>query len=382
MRISRVWTIGIGFAAMTSPAVGAVMVPAYNSYPSAFAQLYLDFDGDNTSDFGPYHPGVTPAYSIDADTNDFIAQELDNIHTIWAEVAEKYSPFKLNVTTVDPGNANDLQTSRVVIGGDGSWAPKGSGGIAAIYSFVDPTYPNVGFVFPGHLDNGNPRYVGEASAHEAGHSFGLHHQSLYSDGGDLLAEYNPGDANKAPIMGVSYYSTRGKWWSGLTETGNQQDDLFILSRTGSSTNNFGYRPDDHGSTIATADPLSVAPDFSITGYGIIEKTTDVDYFSFATPGGVAHLAADVSPYAPMLDLSLKLYDANGVLLSTAATSSLGEAIDYPLSAGTYELAVLSARQYGDIGQYFLSGSVIPEPACLAGTILLLLAPLGRRRRLR
>ena len=37
----------------------ALIVPAYNSFPSASAQLYLDFDGDVTPTWGTYSPGTT-----------------------------------------------------------------------------------------------------------------------------------------------------------------------------------------------------------------------------------------------------------------------------------------------------------------------------------
>jgi hypothetical protein len=372
MRSWRPWTIGLGFglssvAAMSSPVRGAVMVPAYNSFPTTRVQLYLDFNGDHTDALGPYTPGDTPAYSVDADTNNFTAQELDNIHTIWASVSEKYSPFNVNVTTVDPGNATDGETMRIVIGGDGAWAPPTPdggrpGGIAAFYAFISPLYPNVGFVFPQQLQQ-NAHYIGEAASHEAGHGFGLRHQSLFDEGGTYVSEYNPGDANVAPIMGVSYYSARGKWWRGQDEQSNSQDDLFTLARTGSSTNNFGYRTDDHGSTLAAADPLLIGADLSITGKGIIERTNDSDYFSFTTPGGLAQLAAGVSPFAPMLDLSMRLYDGNGTLLTTSATSSLGEGISMVLPPGSFRIAILSAGQYGDIGQYFISG-FIPEPSTI------------------
>jgi hypothetical protein len=107
--------------------------------------------------------------------------------------------------------------------------------------------------------------------------------------------------------------------------------------------------------------------------------TDLDYFSFTTPGGVANIVADVAPFGAMLDLSLSLYDANGTLLATSATSALGERLTYALDAGTYRIAIASAGNYGDIGQYFISGSAVPEPASLT-VVLVFLAPLFCRRR--
>jgi hypothetical protein len=378
--------VGAGWAA---PVVRAsLIVPAYNS-SNFSAKIYLDFYGDTTADWGTYHPGTTPAYSTDADTNNFSQEELDNIYKIWQGVSEKYSPFRINVTTVDPHTESGA--TRIVIGGSGSWAPAGSGGIAIEGSWANTgsNFPNLAFVFPGHLDNGNPKYVAEASAHEAGHGFGLNHQSLY-DNGNLVAEYNPGDANRAPIMGVSYYSARGQWWLGPTpdSVGIFQDDLKVISSKGGSlTNGFGYRVDDHPSLPTDAgDPLTIAPDFSISAKGIIELSTDADFFSFtAGISGEANIRADVAPFAAMLDLSLGLYDSDGNLLVSSATASLAESVDYLVSAGqTYKLGVSSAGNYGDIGQYSISG-FIPEPGS-ASALLLLASPLlrgktGRRRRL-
>src|SRR5207237_561019 len=47
--------------------------------------------------------------------------ELATIRGAWAAVSEYYSPFNLNVTTVDPGNRDDLRTQAIVIGGNGAW---------------------------------------------------------------------------------------------------------------------------------------------------------------------------------------------------------------------------------------------------------------------
>jgi hypothetical protein len=200
-----------------------------------------------------------------------------------------------------------------------------------------------------------------------------------------FVEYNPGDANRAPIMGQSYFATRGQWWLGPTPDSQNiyQDDLAVIARTGFGGNGFGYRADDHpGDPLAAADALTVNPDMTITGKGVIEHSDDADLFSFTTPGGPASIIADVAPFAPMLDLSLGLYDENGNPIATAATSSLGERLDLTLAPGTYKVGVSSAGAYGDLGQYSISG-FIPEPAtAILGSVLSLSAGLSRRRRAR
>jgi hypothetical protein len=377
MRQRLPWLVVFLLAATVPRAHGALVVPGYESRPDAYVILYLDFDGDYTPTYGSYHPNTTPAYSIDADVDNFSDAELENIHKIWMGVAEKYSPFDINVSTVNPGY-DDNGVSRVVIGGNGAWAPPDSGGIAIEGSFqiFSSLFPNLAFVFPGHLDNGNPRYVAEASAHEAAHGFALAHQSLWVNN-NLVAKYNPGDANRAPIMGKSYFATRGQWWLGPSEDMTTQDDLRLLVR------NFSYRIDDHpGSplgSLGAADALLLGADQSISGFGVIEKSTDADFFSFVTAGGPAIINADVAPFAPMLDLSLGLYDAAGNPLVSAATASLGESISAFLAPGTYKLGVFGAGGYGDLGQYFISGFV-PEPGSAIAVAGMLIVCLTRRHR--
>jgi len=189
-------------------------------------------------------------------------------------------------------------------------------------------------------------------------------------------------------MGIPYASQRAIWWRGSNTDGATliQDDLTLLSLIGTQRPNFGYRVDDHGSTLAAADPLAIDGDFSIVdgvagSHGIIERITDADYFSFTTPGGTATLIADVAPFGAMLDLSMSLYDGAGNLVAQSATAALGEYLLVPLTAGTYRLGITSAGNYGDIGQYSLSGSVVPEPTGVA-VIFLTYAALLRRRRAR
>jgi hypothetical protein len=328
-------------------------IPGLSSRSSAFAKLYLDFDGDTTTSWGTYSPGTTPAYDADGNASSFNETELANITEIWQRVAEKYSPFNLDVTTIDPGNLNDNQTLHIVIGGNGAWAGSGLGGTAYTGGFSSPSSPNTVFVFSSNLGNGNPSATAENSAHEAGHGFGLRHQNHYS-GSSFLAEYNPGDAQRAPIMGESKYSARGLWWLGPTtvfESPVIQDDLAILAH---SNNGFGYRPDDHGGGWADKSAFSVSG-ATLNAAGVIERTVDVDSFGFTTTGGSVSFTAAVAQFGPMLDLSIAVQDSSGNVLASSATSSLGESLSVSVAAGTYRLVVYSAANYGDIGQYTISG---------------------------
>ncbi|HYO08621.1 MAG TPA: hypothetical protein VER17_06575 [Tepidisphaeraceae bacterium] len=344
---------------------GERVVPEFQSLPGAHAKLYLDFDGDVTPFWGFYSPGTTIAYDTEGTPDAFSAPEVANIQKIWSGVAEKFSPFNLNVTTVDPGNRNDYETMRIVIGGNGAWVGQFAGGIAPLDGFMTAE-PNTGFVFPANLRNGTPRYVADAVAHEAAHGFGIHHQSTFNASGGKTAEYNPGDGRRGPIMGYPYFNTLSQWWNGPGSSGATQDDLQELSGSGYLQPAFGYRDDDHGSTIGAAETLSVSSAYAIAASGIIERNGDADYFSFTTPGGNAFLSAMVNPDAPMLDLTLSLFDANGLLLASSDTDSLGEQFFTPLlEAGTYVVSVTPAGGYGSLGQYSLAGTVIPEPSAAA-----------------
>jgi hypothetical protein len=374
-----------GSVSTVLPAISQT-VPVYSSYPAATATIYLDFTGDTTFSWGNYNPGVTPAYSIDDDVEHFSQQELDNIHEIWARVAEAFSPFKINVTTAaSPANLENGRDVRVVIGGDGKngrdsyWAGTRAGGIGYIGGFVDGD-PNSVYVFPGNLGNGAPKYSAMAAAHEAGHLFGLEHQSTYNAFGFRTNEYNPGTPERAPFMGVSYFSTRGVWYLGQSVSAfSIQNDVDVIS---SLDNGFGYRPDDHGDSILSATPMTVVGQ-DLSASGVIEQITDRDLFSFTVgEESNGYFSVTGAEFGAMLDPSLALYALDGTLLQLVATPSLTEALSATLLPGTYDLAVLSAGAAGDIGQFTLTGTIapIPEPACLVMALMPLALLLRRRSR--
>jgi hypothetical protein len=357
-------------------------VPQLNNRPSAAAKLYLNFTGAPAQAWGGFSPTATPAYDTDGDPTTFSGTELDQINEIYQRVSEKYSPFNINVTTVDPGTYPYNQVARVVVGGDGAWAGGVYGGYGFVYGFSGST-SNTAWVFAKNLGKGLPKYVAEAAAHEAGHTFGLYHQSTYN-GTVKVDEYRGGrdkeHPNAAdPIMGFSYYANRGVWWDGLSSQGSfqPQGDVGILS-----TQIFGYRADDHGNDRAVATALALAEDQStVSAAGVIEQISDADVFRFHSSGGLVDLYVDVAPFGPMLDLKASLTDAAGLPVFGADTAALGERVVALVGEGDYYRTVASHGNYGDIGQYSVFGTTVPEP--LAGPVVLAVLGVGfagRRRR--
>ena len=367
--------------------------------------IYLDFDGYTTTgtSWNNYTGGaaiVTPAFSLD-DSSSFSDDELARIQYIWQRVAEDYIPFNVDVTTQDPGPGGITKSSthdtlygiRVCIGGNSSWySSTAIGGVAFMYGF-GPSSDTPCFVFSDNLgmsDHGNEKYVAEAISHEAGHTLGLTHDGV-TGGTVYYAGQGSGPTGWAPIEGTGYYRELTQWSKGeYAGANNQQDDLAVIA---GSTGNFGYRADDHGGTIASAAALAVTGGRNVSGSGIIERSTDVDFFSFTTAQGLVSLSIEPAPRGPNLDILATLYDSSGAVVATSnPIGELRASFELSLLAGTYYLSVDGTGEgdplvtgytdYGSLGQYFISGTIaVPEPCSAMLLVLGAMAVMRRRRRL-
>jgi hypothetical protein len=337
-------------------------VPVLNSLPSARAQLYLDFDGDSRSSWDFYSNVVTPAFDQDGDASTFSSGELATIQRIWEYVAEDYAPFNINVTTVRPASFNDGVAQQIAIGGAGTWYGGHYGGLSDIGSFVDNFADNVSFVFSKNLGNGNAKYTADAISHEAGHAFGLDHQSSYDAQGRKLREYStgPGDG-RAPLMGNSYNAARSLWWNGpnAVSSTTMQDDVAILAGW---RNGFGFRADDYGNTASTAAPLT-AVGGAVTVSGVITKLDDLDSFSLNSVGGTATFTVTPPANIANLDARIELRSGDGAtIIASSDPSGTGSAtVTTTLSAGVFTVVVASHGSYGDLGQYTLQGTYNAAP---------------------
>ena len=360
-------------ATASSPVQSLNSLPLLSSNSNATAKIFLDFDGNTTSGTiwnSNYNNGndiITPAYSLDADTNSFSTAELDTITEIWQRVAEDFAPFNVDVTTIDPGDFSANQAIRVVIGGSyQDWYGSSAGGVAFLDSWTWNSDTPV-FVFEDNLGNGDGKFTAEASSHEVGHALGLQHQSSYDANGNKTDEYNPGsgsgDTGWAPIMGVGYNQNLTTWHNGPNSSGatSFQDDMSIIAST---TNGFGYRTDDHGDTNDTATILS-SSNFSISG--LIGQMSDVDVFSFTTSGGLLDLNIDVAQIGPNLDVVAELWDSNSNLLVTDdPVDQLSASINTSVAAGTYYLHIKSNGDYGRVGTYTLNSTITPQTSVFTG----------------
>ena len=302
-------------------------VPVLNSLPGATKAIYLDFNGD-----AAIHN--TPAFDLDGDVSTFTDGELASMTKIWQTVAEKFSPFNVNVTTVPTAGA-----TKCLIGGNGEWL--------GIPEF-GWTSGGMGYVFSGVKGQDAPVSIGDYAAHVLGHALNLDHQMSFNADGTLKTEYNPGTMAKVPIMGA-VLGPRSQWWYGPSRSANSyQDDVALLAAK------FGLRPDEANKAISG----------TVNESGVIGTLADQDSFVFSTAGGAVSFKVD-SLFATggMLNPALKLLDGNGNTLAAAdgagelVAYKLGETISLNLGAGNYTLVVYSHGEYGDIGQYTLTGTI-------------------------
>lgn len=320
-------------------------------------------------------------FDMDGIPGSFNTAELERMQYIWQRVAEDYAPFDVNVTTEPPspeqlvrnGSSDGVFGTTVLVTSRSGVYSCSCGGVAYIGIFDDTSeFYKPALVFYDALGGGNERYVAEAISHEAGHNLGLQHDG-YS-GGSYYGGHGSGATGWAPIMGVGYYQSLVQWSKGEYATAtNVQDDYAVMA-----TNGLPPRNDDHGNAAGSATRLSGTASgglVSLYAEGVVERPSDVDWFSFASGAGTMSFNVTPAMRSANLDVLIELRDGAGNLLASA---NPGDALPAALSynagqAGTYYLSVQGVgmgdpanggySDYGSLGQYAVAGSV---PASAAG----------------
>ncbi len=373
-------------------------LPALHSRQGSAHTVYLDFKGATVTNTG-WNQGFgvlsfqTRPFDLDGDETTFNDAEQTFIQHVWERVAEDYSPFDIDVTTEEPpafgpNIGHVLFTRNKDKNGNTCPFAGNIGGVAyldvyglANYSFFTPAwvyYENLpAYGSPPPIPQPFEDLCAEAASHEMGHNLGLSH-----DGTSLSAYYNghgTGATSWGPIMGTGFGRNVTQWTHGeYFDANNTEDQLAIIA------GKINYRPADHGSTDATASTFAVTGGTTIVSSdpknrGVIEQTSNVDVFTFATQAGpvtfnINPFRSSVDTRGGNVDLHAELYNSVGTLVQTSSIAGDTNAvISTTLAAGVYYLHVSNEgdgtplsnppsgyTNYGSVGQYFIDGTLTPD----------------------
>ena len=401
-----------------------------SSRPGASKTIYLDFNGHTTTgtawnDATMGSSFYSPAYDIDGNPSSFSDAELTRIQQAWQRVANDFSSFDVNVTTLEPpadwlsksSDADPNYGIRAVVTSYGPYSSS-AGGVGLINSF---TFSNDA---PVYIYMRTIPEISEAISHEVGHSLGLAHDGNAITSSEYYAGHGTGETSWAPIMGVSYQRSVTTWDDG-TYTGSNNigstanygkgaDDMAVIV----GNNGFSFQPDLVGNGASMASLLSVIGG-TVNQFGTIETRTDTDWYSFQLlDTGSLNLSFDPywyrvyvdgdgvwggdsttylsraseintsTPYpdnASNLDLAVDLYDSQGALLSHVDSPGLATSMALQgLAAGSYYLKLdgvgfgdptastpTGYTDYASIGNYMITGSITAATDSLIDPVITL-----------
>lgn len=347
-----------------------------HSRPGSKRTIYLNFKGatlTNTAWNSSTATTITALpFDIDGVPYSFSTTELERVQYIWQRVAEDYAPFDVDVTTEAPssdritrsGSGDDIYGTTVLIT-KRTFYDCSCGGVAYLGVFDDTSDRyKPALVFYDMLGGGNEKYVAEAVSHEAGHNTGLHHDGTSTQG--YYAGHGSGATGWAPIMGVGYYKDLVQWSKGeYPDANNKEDDYAVMAANGVVA-----RADDHGNTTGTATRIAGVTSAGVTTLetgGFIERTGDIDVFSFVAAAGPISISVAPARRSANLDVRAELRDGSGNLLASGKpVDALGATLSVTGGGGTYFVLVSGVGKgdlttgysnYGSLGEYLLSGTV-------------------------
>ena len=320
---------------------------ALESLPGAPRCMLLDFDGEYVAGT-PWNEG-RPINAAPA------AMSSSKAEAAWALVSEDFRPFNVNITTSEAvfNRYPKDRRMRCIITPTNTAAP-GAGGVAIFGSFKwnDDTPC---WVF---MDD-DPKSSGEAISHELGHTVDLGHDTAPGAGPD---GYYTGQGDWSPIMGVGYYKPVTQWNKGeYRDAYNRQDDLATIEGF------LGYRGDDHSDQRDGATLINVQNNRIDQQTGIIERTSDQDFFRFRCGKGEVSFDIQTVDNYGNLDIQATLYQKSGDRIKAFNDPGLNVKVNAQLDAGEYYLAIdgvgagnprtTGYSDYGSLGSFTITGTV-------------------------
>ncbi len=361
---------------------------ALHSKPGASRLVYLNFQGYTIANTAWNNGNSLIARSFDTDGSPatFSESERRAIAEIWHRASEDFAPFDIDVTTEAPAVFGP-QVGHVLItrntDANGQAMPSSSaGGVAYVNVWGRADYPfyQPALVYYNNLSSFAP-FIAEAASHELGHNLALSHDGTSSTA--YYTGHGSGLSSWAAIMGVGYNTNVTQWSKGeYADANNTQDDLAIIGQR------LGYRADDHSAGESQATPLLVDsqgfiassnPEFDAgntltENKGIINNASDVDLFYFDTGTGEINLTVTPAWAAftrsdrrgANLDIKATLKDSLGTVLVSDSLTDTHATLNTSLPAGRYFLEIsgtgnasIPYSDYASLGQYFISGQVVP-----------------------